>query len=436
MPLPNEFLGQGDLYNTQGYLSTLRAPLNTNSYVARIDHDFGERNRLFATYRYSTVTNLTSNQVDIGGAIAGDTLGTPAAVAPRPQKPSYWVVGLTTAISPTISNDFRYNYSRNFWQWGSLGDPPQLPGLGGAVEIAGESTNALIPYNVNTQSTRQRFWDGQDNLLKDDLSMIKGNHLIQFGGAYQRNFDYHSRTDNGQGINNQIVYQITQSNTDFSKFAYPTNVPTNQQTNFNTYYSYVLGMVAQSQVVYTRSGANLQLGPIGASGFDKSVVPTYTVYGGDTWHLKPSITLSYGMSYGLEMPPYEQNGKQVSLVDSDGNQVLASDYLAQRQKAALAGQVYQPVLGFATVRNIGSGLKYPYDPFYGGFSPRFSIAWNPKFSDGVMNKIFGDRKTVLRAGYGRIYGRLNGVNLLLVPLLPPGYCRRFPALASAGLASV
>ena len=30
--------------------------------------------------------------------------------------------------------------------------PPQLPGLGGAVEIGGESANALIPYNVNTQN--------------------------------------------------------------------------------------------------------------------------------------------------------------------------------------------------------------------------------------------------------------------------------------------
>ncbi len=420
MPLPNEFLAQGDLYNTQGYLTTIRAPLNTNSYVARIDHDFGERNRLFATYRYSTVANLTTNQVDIGGALSGDTLGTPAAVAPRPQLPSYWVIGLTSTISPSVSNDLRFNYSRNFWQWGSAGDPPQLPGLGGSVEIGGESTNALIPYNVNTQSTRQRFWDGQDKTIKDDLTMIKGNHLIQFGGAYQRNFDYHSRTDNGQGINNQIVYQVTSSNTNFGNFAYPTSVPTNQQSNFNTYYSYVLGLVAQSQVVYTRSGADLQLGPVGASGFDKSVVPTYTLYGSDTWHLKPSVTITYGMSYGLEMPPYEQNGKQVDLVDSDGNQVVASDYLAQRQKAALAGQVYQPVLGFATVRNIGSGLKYPYDPFYGGFSPRVSIAWNPRFSDGFMSKLFGDRKTVLRAGYGRIYGRLNGVNLLLVPLLPPG----------------
>jgi hypothetical protein len=90
-----------------------------------------------------------------------------------------------------------------------------LPGLGGALEIGAgaagtaESTNALIPYNVNTQNTRQRFWDGQDKILRDDITMIQGNHLLTFGGLYQRNFDYHMRTDNGNGTNNQIVYQIS-----------------------------------------------------------------------------------------------------------------------------------------------------------------------------------------------------------------------------------
>ena len=99
---------------------------------------------------------------------------------------------------------------------------------------------------------------------------------------------------------------------------------------------------------------------------------------------------------------------------------MRQDYLAQRKKAALAGQVYKPTLGFATVNNVGGGRKYPYDPFYGGFSPRVSVAWNPKFNDGLLGKLLGENKTVIRAGYGRIFGRLNGVNLLLVPLLPPG----------------
>ena len=120
------------------------------------------------------------------------------------------------------------------------------------------------------------------------------------------------------------------------------------------------------------------------------------------------------------MPPHELNGKQVTMVYQDGSPVDAADYMAQREKAALAGSVYNPILGFATVNNVAPAEKYPYNPFYGGFSPRFSMAWNPKFNDGVLGKLLGNNSTVLRAGYGRIFGRLNGVNQLLVPLLPPG----------------
>ena len=421
MPMPTDFTGAaGDGANVGGYISTIRAPLAQNSYVSRIDHDFNEKHRFFASYRYSTVSSLTTNQVDIGGLLGG-TLGQPLATAPRVQRPGFWVAGLTSSITPTITNDFRYNYSRNYWQWFLTGgDAPQLPGLAGVVEIAGESANALIPYNVNTQNTRTRYWDGHDNLLKDDVTIIKGNHLIQVGGSYQHNWYQHSRTDNGQGINNSLTYQVTSSNINFGNFTYPTGMPTSQQSNFNTYYSYVMGFVSQSQLVYTRSGPSLQLGPIGASTVATSVVPFYNAYYADTWHVKPSVTISYGLSYQLEMPPHELSGNQVVLTYQDGSPVVTSDYMAQRQKAALAGSVYNPILGFSTVNNVGAGLKYPYDPFYGGFAPRFSIAWNPKFNGGILGKLFGSNQTVLRAGYGRLYGRQNGVIQVLTPLLAPG----------------
>jgi hypothetical protein len=427
MPMPTDFTGAaGDGANVGGYISTVRAPLAQNSYVSRIDHDFNEKNRFFATYRYSTVKSLTTNQVDIGGLVGGGSLGTPVATAPRVQKPTFWVLGLTSAISPTITNDFRWNYSRNYWQWFLTGgDVPQLPGLGGAVEIAGEGTSggipvALIPYNVNTQNTRTRYWDGKDNLFKDDVTIIKGNHLLQVGGSYQRNYNEHSRTDNGQGINNSLTYQVTSSNINFGNFTYPTGMPASQSSNFNTYYSYIMGFVSQSQLVYTRSGPNLTLGPIGSSTVAGSIVPYYNAYVADTWHVKPSVTFSYGFSYQLEMPPHEANAKQVMLVYQDGSPVVTADYMAQRQKAALAGSVYNPILGFATVNNVGAGRKYPYDPFYGGFAPRFSVAWNPKFNDGILGKLLGNNSTVLRAGYGRLYGRQNGVIQVLTPLLAPG----------------
>jgi len=421
----------GDGYNVVGFLSSIRQPLTENSYVSRIDHDFGDRWRFFATYRYMRLVNLTNNQADIGGLLPGATKGVPTATAPRPQNPGYLVLGMTTNVTPSTTNEFRFNYTRNFWQWGTANAPPQLPGLGGAVEIASgysnstaESStcaNTLIPYNVGTQCTRQRFWDGQDKLLRDDMSMLKGNHLLQFGGTYQRNFDYHMRTDNGSGINDQIIYQIASTNINLTNTQWiPTSVGSSYLSNWRNLYSEVLGLVSQPQVAYTRSGNNLTVNPVGQPAFDQSIIPYYSAYFSDTWKMKPSFTLTYSLGWALEMPPYEINGKQVTVVTSDGAQADTADYLAQRKKAALAGQVYAPVLGFATVRNVGEGLKYPYLPFYGGFSPRVSAAWNPKFDGGLLGALFGNGKTVLRGGYGRIYGRLNGVNLVLVPLLGIG----------------
>jgi hypothetical protein len=428
MPTGNDPLygvNGGDGTNVLGFLSTLRTPLNSDTYVGRIDHDFSDKWHFFASYRFMRLVNLTNNQVDIGGVLPGDTLGQPAATAPRNQIPWMYVGGLTTTLSPSATNDFRYSYTRNFWQWGSANAPPQLAGLGGAVEIApgtaqttSEFNYALIPYNINTQNIRQRFWDGKDHMFKDDLTMIKGSHILQFGGLYQRNFDFHMRTDNGVGVNNQIVYQVGSSGTNFGGFTYPNGLPASAQTNFQRLYSEALGLLSQSQVAYTRSGNGLSLQPVGSVAYERSVIPTYNLYISDTWHMKPAFTLTYGLSWALEMPPYELDGNQVILVDPSGKAVDTASYIAQRKAAALAGQVYNPTLGYETIK--GTGRKYPYDPVWNEFSPRVALAWNPKYSDGLLGKFFGDGKTVLRGGYGRIYGRLNGVDLVLVPLLGPG----------------
>jgi hypothetical protein len=423
MPAPNDPTA-GDQYNTQGWIAPIRAPLTQNNYVSRVDHAFTEKWRLMATYRYSKIVNLTTNQYDIGGALPGDTFGTAVAKAPRPQLDGYLLFGLTTIVTPTTTNDFRFAYLRQFWQWGDSQAPPQLPGLGGAVEFGGESTSpvTLIPYNVNSQSIRQRFWDGQDKQLIDNVTSIKGNHLLQFGGSYQRNYDYHMRTDNGVGVNNQTVYWLSNSGIlNWTNSPYiPSTVPTSQYSNYETLYAEALGIVSNTQVAYARAGQQLNLQPLGSPAYNQAIIPYYNFYYSDTWRVKPSITVTYGMAYALEMPPYELLGRQTQLVDAAGSVINASDFLAQREKMALQGQIYNPTIGFETVRNIGTGLKYPYKPYYGEFSPRVSAAWNPAFHDGILGKIMGDRKTVIRAGFGRIFGRINGVNQVLTPLLAPG----------------
>lgn len=422
MPRPNDPQA-GDTYNTQGYLTSIAIPQNSDNYTARIDHDFGQNWRLMTSYRYYKFAQNTSNQVDIGGLLGG-SVGQAVATAPRVQKPGYWVVGLSSTLRPTLTNDFHYNFLRNYWEWGTKGAPPQLAGLGGALEIGGESAglNALVPYNVNAQSVRSRFWDGQDHMLRDDLSWVKGNHLVQFGGSYQRNFNFHQRDDNGAGIFKNAVYQIggATGGLNFLSAYIPSNLPANQIGNWNNYFTEVLGIVSQPQTLYARAGASLTLQPPNSNVSDKVTIPYYNLYIGDTWKAKKNLTLSYGIGYQLEMPPTEAAGKQILLVDQDGKQIVASDYLAARKAAALQGQVYNPNLGFVTINNAPSKPSYLYDPFYGGFSPRIAAAWNPQFSSGFLGRLFGNNETVIRGGYGRIYGRLNGVSQVLNPLLGAG----------------
>ncbi|MGC2301470.1 MAG: carboxypeptidase-like regulatory domain-containing protein, partial [Acidobacteriaceae bacterium] len=401
-----------DGYNEVAFKANMSLPLTSNDMVFRMDHDFSSKLHWFTSYRYFKLTQAVNKQYDIGGFFSGDKLGVPASTANRPLVPWYFVTGLTTSITSNTTNDFHYSYLRNYWSWSTQNGPPQISGLGGAMEPFGESASTVLaPFNVDTQDVRTRFWDGHDNFLSDNVSILKGNHLLQFGGQYQHNWDYHQRSDNGGGINFTATYQLGEQSagagsvdmTDLGG-GFPLN------KNSERLASAVLGIVTQSQVAYTRSGTNLTLNPPLTHAFDQDSIPFYNAYFSDTWHMKPSFTLTMGLGYTLEMPPTEVSGKQTVLVDAADEPVQTEDYIKQRQAAALQGSVYNPEVGFALVHNVGSGLKYPYQPFYGSFSPRVGVAWNPGFS----------KATVIRGGYGRIYGRLNGVDLVLSPLLGIG----------------
>jgi Carboxypeptidase regulatory-like domain len=416
--------------NILGYSSDLNLPTSSNFGVVRLDHDFSSKQHLMGSYRYYNLKLASDSQVDIGGFFPGDTKGTPASAASDPVEDWYLVLGLTSNITNNTTNDLHYSFLRNWWAWNRNGAPPQVSGLGGALEIMSgqNATQDLGPFNVNNQQIRRRFWDGHDQMLRDDISMLHGNHLFQFGGYYQHNFDYHQRNDSGGSINAFPVYSLGNgttpliSTTGFQPCGTTNSLGTATNiANCASVAAAVLGATSIASQLFTRTGANLALNPPLSNAFDKSTIPYYNFYFSDTWHMKPSFTLTYGLGWALEMPPTEQNGKQTVIVDQADEPVTAAAYIKNRETAALQGQVYNPELGFALVGNAAGGNKYPYNPFYGEFSPRVAIAWNPKFDpDSVGGKLFGHDSTVIRGGYGRVYGRTNGVDQVLVPLLGLG----------------
>jgi len=439
-----------DGLNTQGFRGNLSLPWTENFGVGRLDHDFSSKWHFTATYHIYKLLRETHNQVDIGGFFPADKLGVASSIHNRPQQPSYYTAGMTTNITNNVTNDFHFSYVRNYWAryfTGGQGpggpgvsQQPQLSGLGGALQPQGETrTGVLAPYNLDTQNVRTRFWDGQDTMFRDDVSWIKGKHFLQFGGTYQRNFNWHQRTDNGGSVNNEVVYDLAGggnatdscnpgSGVDMTGFipaailalATPSSPCPKALKNWERDYAMVLGMLSLSQVAYTRTAPNLALQPIAAPISDQSTIPYYNLYASDSWRMKRTFTLTYGLGWTLEMPPHEKNGKQIVLVGPDNKPLSTEDYLSKRESAALQGQVYNPNVGFSLVHNVAGNPKYPYDPFYKGFSPRVAAAWNPSFDSGLLSELLGRNKTVIRGGYSILYGRLNGVAQLLTPLLSTG----------------
>jgi len=438
LPLPND-CSQGDGVNYCGYKGVIKTPQSSNFGVLRIDHDFPESWHFNGTYHYYELQNTVSNQWDVGGFFPGDTKGQYSAIRQKPQNPWLYTAGLTKDIRPGVTNDFHFSYTRNFWAYADPGGVPNVAGYPAALEIGGETAGTASdplfgPYNTNNQNVRTRYWDGHDFQFRDDLSWIHGSHFFQIGASYLRDIDAHDRNDNGESINTYEQYLIGEgtgtslADLGINMAGYvPAGITS--QNDYGELYSAILGMVTSTQQLFSRSlgsvSTGLPLNPLTSCAISSiaatadclgspsvranSIIPTYSLYWTDSFRVTPKFTLNYGISYTIEMPPYETTGgEQTVMVDQSDHLFSAEKYFKEEEAAALQGIGFAPQFGFTTIRNVEGQNKYPYNPFYGGVSPRIGAAWN--FAPS----------TVLRGGYARIYGRINGVNPLLVPLLTPG----------------
>jgi hypothetical protein len=416
--------------NTCGYLSNLTYPLANDFGVVRMDHDFGAKWRFFSAYRLYRNENPTTNQVDIGGVLPGDKFGQPAAASTDIQQPRSFVIGVTGTLTPSLTNEFHFSYLRNQWQWLRAGASNAAdPSYPGAIEIGGETTQALIPLNVDSQDARQRLWDGHDYEYRDSLSWLKGTHLVSVGtDIFHQHWKFDRYDDVGLGLTS-LVYDVSKDNIEFNPSFQPMPcsatltancLPSSEVGNWNSLYSQMAGLVGASSIVVTRQGASLTANPQGTPVHSNVSDNTWSFFASDTWKVKPNVTLSYGLNYQVQMPPKDANGVEDILTNGSGVAITSQQYLAAKLAAANAGQVYNPTIGFTPIGDI-KGMNYPYAPFYGEIAPRISIAWTPDAKSGWLHALLGDKATVLRAGYGRYYTRNLGINLVSTPVLGDGF---------------
>lgn len=423
MPLPNDYSG-GDGLRTANFTAPEANLSNEHFAVLRLDHKINDRWDFMASYRYSVSQIQPPNiQEDISGTASGCRFGTVCALAQRPLQPRFLVTGLAGQIKPNLINDFHFDWLRHWWSWVAPG--ARIPVISSSLSDAPlqiwreNLTDGMVPINVNTQQARQRVWNGQDYTFTDNLSWLKGKHNFQFGGRAQIEHFLHIRDDKVTGGITQPIYYVAKGGFFSNLGGIPVPNDADSSTAFKRAYISYLGMVDSATQVLTRN-TSLDPNPPFTNIVQRENVDSYEVHFADTWRVTPSLTINYGLTWSVQMPPFDPTGKTALMVDAATGKLIDSEsYLKNKETAALNGVVYNPTVGYVPIKS--TGRKYPYDPDYSNVGPRLAVAWNPAYSGGLFGDVFGNHKTVIRAGYGRVFDRINGVGIVLTPALGIGF---------------
>jgi hypothetical protein len=418
MPHGNN-ITEGDGLNSIGFDSSVPVIVNDNFAVGRLDYKLNSSWDLNSSYHYAVSDGVGSGQTDIGGLLAGHTLGSPAATRSLPTQPRYFTFGATGRLSSNLTTEGHFNWLRHWWQWKPVSPFPQVSGTAAAVQIFAENAiNGMVPINIDTQNARSRVWNGKDFAWGDNTTWLKGKHIISFGGEFRHEHFTHVRDDKVVGALAAPVYfaDNTSDIASFSSNFQPFGMPASFASNWQNAYVATTGMIARASQLLTR-GPDFSPNAPGTPLHQDTIVDFYNLYFADAWRLTPNFNLTIGLGWGAQTPPFENTGEQTIMVNTaTGKPIIFNDFLATAAATAAGGSVYGPTLAFAPIKSLG--MKYPYNPEWNDFEPRLSFAWNPS---SFMRGLLGDRKTVVRAGYGRYHDRLNGVGLVMTPALGIGF---------------
>jgi Carboxypeptidase regulatory-like domain/TonB dependent receptor len=357
IPVPNTSLGT---FATSSYNQTLR----DDKTSARIDANTSWG--LMSAYYFFDDFYLVNPYpvAQSGASVPGFSAGT----AGRAQ---LITLGDTKTFGAAMVNEFHLSFLRDNT---NLGQPIGGRGVSlasqGFVNPSGtDSIVALDPkgqsvenLNFNAYSTgaaaNQLIQVNNTYQVSDTFSKVFGNHTLKFGG------EFHADQVNAAPIaqfNGSFVFAGQETGVDFADF--------------------LIGVPSQ----YNQS----QLNPF----YDRNKY--VGLFAQDSWHLRPNLTLNYGLRWD-RIAPWSEKYNQIST------------FVPGAQSVVFPGAP--------------PGILYPGDPGIPNtlapidkldFSPRVGFAWSPQAeADTFRGKLLGaPGSSSIRASYGMFYTAIDATSI-------------------------
>lgn len=355
----------GDTRNTQGFRFNSPSNQTSDLWGFRIDYEISSRHRVEAIYDKFVFDFPNDTFNDIGEVFPGLPGGGQGSTRPRGSFAWNW------NPTSTITNEARFGFFRT--------NPSFLSNE--KFDVGYRLNLPLISNPIQNFLQQGRVPTTYD--MMDNVTMVKGNHVIRFGGL-RRVLPIFTFNDAGivplytLGFNTVgNLNPLTRTST----AQFPGGISTTEFNNASNLLALLTGAVSSASQTFNVTSKE--------SGFVKGVgternlkYDTLAFYAGDTWRFRPNLSLNFGLRWEYISPLTEENG--LALLPRDTSLAALNDPLA--------------VLDFA-----GSGTGRPlHKKDLNNFAPSVSFAWDP----------FKDGKTSLRGGFSIAYAIDNNVTVL------------------------
>lgn len=388
-PQYNDLTLAGDGVNTGGYRFTVPTPDIDTTYIGKIDYNLSSHQHVFGRF---TINRQNATE------------GLPVFNFDPPTHPfidrSYgYVVSHIWTIGKNKVNQFYYGDTISKYDFPNAYNPT------GANQYS--ITGLSGPYSGN---------DGQKRRVpipefRDDFNWQLGTHNVTFGGTFKfvrtnsnliNNFNFVGLGLQGTGLSGGL------GTTDGEKSLRPADILFDSSniatSDYDSLFASSLGVIGDiyTNYNYTASGAPISAGVGGPRNYRYFETELYV---GDTWKIKPKLSLTYGVRYQLYTVPYESRGEEsVEFSGSPNHLPTLSEYVADRIAQSNAGDSSNNGLPIYSVELGGKANHGPnlYAPSYKDFAPRIGFAYNPV------------PHTVVNGSIGIVYDRtvINAINFL------------------------